>query len=160
MAQQMEALQREIDEENRAREKEERERVEHEELEQEWVKKEKMERGKLEREIRERRLAYKVNQMVQAGKMEVEGSKCKGKERLQVTVEVHGREVKVEGGSKTPAAAVPGYEEQPGRICDGCRNKAIVSNKILYINSEAYQVHVALQVVERSWQWGTHHPQD
>jgi hypothetical protein len=63
MAQRMEALQREIDEENRTREKEERERVEHEELERERVKKEKM-----EREIREHRLAYEANQTAQTGK--------------------------------------------------------------------------------------------
>jgi hypothetical protein len=64
--------------------------------------------------------------------MEVEGSKRELKERPQVTVEVRSGEVKAEGGSKTSAAAVPGYEEQLGRICDRCHNKAIVSTKILY----------------------------
>jgi hypothetical protein len=73
-----------------------------------------------------------VSNCICSATTEAEGSKRKGKERPQVTVEVRGGEVKAEGGSKTPAAAVPGYEEQPGRICDGCRNKAIVSNEILY----------------------------
>jgi hypothetical protein len=111
MAQRMEALQREINKENCAkereeREKEERERVECKELEQEWVKKEKM-----EREIHERRLAYEANQTAHAGKTEMEASKRKGKERPQVTMEVRGGEVKAKGGSKTPAAVVPGYYE-------------------------------------------------
>jgi hypothetical protein len=132
MAQWMEALQWEIDEENRAKEREERERVEREELEREWVKKEKLERERLEREIREHRLAYEASQTTQVGKTGAEGSKRKGKERPQVTMEVRGEGVKAEGGSKTSAAAVPGYEEQPGRICDRCRNKAIVSTKVIY----------------------------
>jgi hypothetical protein len=63
IAQRMEALQREIDEENHAKEREERERVEREELDRERVKKEKM-----EREIHERRLAYEASQTTQAGK--------------------------------------------------------------------------------------------